>query len=128
MVSAMLLAAELPAIRAQDFVRILHHVRAHMGQREPFKIAAISRKISESLAAEKRQIPIKRVAAVLQALIFGGPDATQVFSEPQDLITAALRVIVSAWSREAQVQAYEEARQRLISWLSGPGFSVPAEN
>lgn len=128
LVSAMLRAAELPAIRAQDFARVLHHARVHMGQQEPFEIAAVSRKVSESLAAENRHVPTKRVAAVLQALIFGGLDTTQAFSDPQDLITAAMDVILSAWSRETQVQADDEARQRLISWLVGSGLSAPAEN
>lgn len=128
LVSSMLRATELPAIRAQDFARILHHARLHMGQQEPFEIAAVSRKVSESLAAENRHVPTKRVAAVLQALIFGGLDTTQAFSDPQDLITAAMGVILSAWSREAQVQADDEARQRLISWLAATGFSAPTGN
>jgi hypothetical protein len=68
------------------------------------------------------------VAAVLQALIFGGLDTTQAFSDPQDLITAAMGVILSAWSRETQVQADDEARQRLISWLTGSGVSAPADH
>lgn len=127
LVSSMLRATELPAIRAQDFARILYHARLHMGQQEPFEIAAVSRKVSESLAAENRPIPTKRVAAVLQALIFGGLDTTQAFSDPQDLITAAMGVILSAWSRETQVQADDEARQRLISWLAATGFSGPTE-
>lgn len=128
LVSTMLRAAELPAIRAQDFVRILHHAREHMGPQEPFEIAAVSRKVSESIAAENRQVPTKRVAAVLQALIFGGLDTTQAFSDAQDLITAAMGVILSAWSRETQVQADDEARQRLISWLEGSGMPAPTGN
>ena len=44
------------------------------------------------------------------------------------LITAAMGVILSAWSRETQVQADDEARQRLISWLAGSGSSATAEN
>lgn len=128
LVSSMLRATELPAIRAQDFARILYHARLHMGQQEPFEIAAVSRKVSESLAAENRHVPTKRVAAVLQALIFGGLDTTQAFSNPQDLITAAMGVILSAWSRETQVQADDEARQRLISWLAATGFSGPTES
>jgi hypothetical protein len=128
LVSAMVRAAELPIIRAQDLVRILHHARVHMGSQEPFEIAAVSRKVAESIAAENRPMPAKRVAAVLQALIFGGLDTTQAFSDPQDLITAAMGVILSAWSRETQVQADDEARQRLISWLTGSGVSAPADH
>ena len=128
LVSSMLRAAELPAIRAQDLARILHHARVHMGQREPFEIAAVCRKVSESLAVENRHVPTKRVVAVLQALIFGGLDTTRAFSDPLDLVTAAMGVILSAWSRETQVQADDEARQRLISWIAGAGFSAPTES
>ncbi|MFC4928242.1 MULTISPECIES: NYN domain-containing protein [Delftia] len=127
MVSAMLRAAELPVIRAQDFVRILHQARVHMGQQEPFEIAAVSRKVSESLGAENRHIPIKRITATLQALIFGGLDTTQAFSSPQALVTAAMGVILASWSRETQVQTDDEARNRLISWLTRTSPSTANE-
>lgn len=116
-VAAMLRAAELPAIRAHDLARLLHHARSHTGRSEPFEISAVSRKVGEAMAAEGRPVSARRVAAVLQALIFGGLDTAQVFTDAEQLGAAALGVILSAWSRETQVQVDDEARRRLTAWL-----------
>lgn len=119
-VAAMLRAAELPAMRSQDLSRVLHHARSHMGRSEPFEISAVSRNVSEALAAEGRSVSPRRVAAVLQALIFGGLDTSHAFADTELLCTAAMGVILSAWSRETQVQADDEARRRLMAWLQAP--------
>lgn len=117
-IAAMLRAAELPAIRPVDFLRVLHHTRPHLGQHEDFEISTVSRNVSEDMAAEGRPVSARRVAQVLQALIFGGLNS-EVALESDDALTAtALGVILSAWSRETQVQADDDARQHLVSWLS----------
>ncbi len=121
-VAAMLRAAELPAIRAQDLARVLHHARSHMGRSEPFEISAVSRSVAEALAADGRPVSPRRVAAVLQALIFGGLDTSQGFADAEQLSAAAMGVILSAWSRETQVQADDEARRRLMAWLQAPAL------
>jgi hypothetical protein len=119
-VAAMLRAAELPAIRAHDLVRVLHHARSHMGRSEPFEISAVSRSVVEALAAEGRSVSPRRVAAVLQALIFGGLDTSRSFEDTEQLSAAAMGVILAAWARETQVQADDEARRRLLAWLQSP--------
>jgi hypothetical protein len=120
-VAAMLRAAELPAVKAQDLSRVLHCARPHMGRGEPFEISAVSRSVFEALATDGHPVSARRVAAVLQALIFGGLDTSQAFVDDEDLNAAAMGVILSAWSRETQVLADDEARQRLIAWFQTPG-------
>ncbi len=117
----MLRAAELPAVKAQDLSRVLHCARPHMGRGEPFEISAVSRSVFEALATDGHPVSARRVAAVLQALIFGGLDTSQAFVDDEDLNAAAMGVILSAWSRETQVLADDEARQRLIAWFQTPG-------
>ena len=117
MVAAMLRAAELPALRAQDLSRMLRHARPHMGDSEAFEISAVSRSVAEASAAEGHPVSARRVAAVLQALIFGGLDTTQSFVDAGQLSAAAMGVVLSAWSRETQVQTDDEARHRLMNWL-----------
>jgi hypothetical protein len=76
------------------------------------------------LAAAGHPVSARRVAAVLQALIFGGLDTARAFEAPEELTAAALGVILAAWSREMQVEADDEARRRLMSWLGVPDLSV----
>lgn len=119
MVAAMLHAAELPAMKALDLANVLHHSRTHMGGSEPFEIAKVSRSVNEALALTGNPVSARRVAVVLQGLIFGGLDASKVFSDDSELSAAAMGVILGAWSRETQSPATDEARQRLVDWLCG---------
>lgn len=114
----MLRAAELPEMKGPDLVRILAHARPHMGGIEPFEIAEVSRSVAATMVAEGRPIAPRRVSNVLQAMIFGGLDATQAYGQEQDLIAAAMGVILSAWSRETQAIPDDAARSRLLAWLS----------
>ena len=113
----MLRAAELPEMKGPDLVRILAHARPHMGGVEPFEIAEVSRSVAATMVDEGRPIAPRRVSNVLQAMIFGGLDATQAYGEEQDLIAAAMGVILSAWSRETQAIPDDAARSRLLAWL-----------
>lgn len=111
-------AAELPEMRGPDLVRILAHARPHMGGSAPFEIAEVSRNVAATMVAEGRTIAPRRVSNVLQAMIFGGLDATQAYEQEQDLLSAAMGVILSAWARETQAIPDDEARQRLLAWLA----------
>ncbi len=125
LVQGMLRAAEIPEIKAADFVRILNVARSHMGGAEPFEITQVSRKVAATLAAQSFQVSARRVSVVLQALIFGGLDATRVYEAANDLMYEAMGVVISAWSRETQTVADDDARARLIDWLSSGGGLVP---
>lgn len=114
----MLRAAELPEMKGPDLVRILCNARPHMGGIEPFEIGEVSRSVAATMVAEGRPIAPRRVSNVLQAMIFGGLDATQAYGQEQDLIAAAMGVILSAWSRETQATPDDEARNRLLAWLA----------
>ena len=61
---------------------------------------------------------------MLQALSFGGLDTARVFEAPEELTAAAMGVILAAWSREMQVEADDEARWRLTSWMGIPDLSA----
>ena len=126
-VAGMLRAAELPEIKGVDLIRILASARPHMGGVDPFEIAHVSREVSASLAGQGVFIGPRRVTSVLQALIFGGLDATRSYEETEDLRFAAMGVIISAWSRETQTVANDEARARLMSWL-GPATEALAKS
>ena len=121
----MLRAAELPEMKGPDLVRILANARPHMGGIEPFEIAEVSRSVAATMVAEGRPMTPRRVSNVLQAMIFGGLDATQAYGQEQDLIAAAMGVILSAWSRETQAIPDDEARRRLLAWL-GPQAEADA--
>lgn len=124
LVAAMLRAAEIPALRADDFCSVLSYARAHMGSSEPFEISAVSGQVAQGLAAAGHTVSARRVAAVLQALIFGGLDTARAFEAPEELTAAAMGVILAAWSREMQVEADDEARRRLMSWLGVPDLAA----
>ena len=118
MVIGMLRAAELPEMRGTDLVRILANARLHMGTAESFEIATVSRSIATSMTEVGFSISPRRVATVLQAMIFGGLDTTRTYAQAQDLIVAAMGVILSAWARETQAKPDDEARSRLLTWLA----------
>jgi len=118
LIVGMLRAAELPEMRAADLVGILMAARPHMGGNESFEISHVSRDIVATLATQGVRISPRRVATVLQALIFGGLDASIAYAEEQDLVIASMGVILSAWSRETQAVADDEARTRLVAWLA----------
>lgn len=117
LVIGMLRAAELPEMRGTDLVRILAAARAHMGTAELFEIAEVSRRVAASMTAEGLAVSPRRVTTVLQAMIFGGLDATRTYVEPQDVIVASMGVILSAWARETQAVPDDDARSRLLAWL-----------
>ncbi|CAN7597520.1 NYN domain-containing protein [Variovorax paradoxus] len=123
LVIGMLRAAELPEMRGADLVRILENSRQHMGTAESFEIAKVSRSVAISMTGDGFSISPRRVATVLQAMIFGGLDATKAYAQAQDLIVASMGVILSAWARETQVQPDDEARGRLLAWL-GPTSEI----
>lgn len=117
LVASMLRAAELPAIRGLDLARILSSARPHMGDTDRFEIAEVSRSVATSLAAEGHPISARRIATVLQALIFGGLDATKNYANVEELTVDAMGVIIAAWAREMQTMPDEDARNRLLAWL-----------
>ncbi len=119
MVATMLRAAELPAMKAPDLAQVLHHSRTHMGSSEPFEIATVSAKVNQALALTNNPVSARRIAAVLQGLIFGGLDAGQAFADDSELTAAAMGVILAAWARETQAPTTDEARQRLVDWFRG---------
>lgn len=116
-VASMLRAAEVPAVRGRYFVRILAEVMQHMGSDKSFEIAEVSRRIATSMNATAAPITPRRVAAVLQALIFGGLNTERTYESQTEIISESMGVIVSAWVRETQAQPDDEARGRLIAWL-----------
>lgn len=127
LVVGMLRAAELPEMKGADLIRILIAARSHMGSAEPFEISEVSRGVTATLAQEGNGISPRRVANVLQALIFGGLDATRTYEETQDLAVAAMGVILSAWARETQATADDDARGRLLTWLGPTHVNSNAE-
>lgn len=116
-VASMLRAAEVPAVTGRYFVRILAEVMQHMGSGKSFEIAEVSRSIATSMTATAAPITPHRVAAVLQALIFGGLNTERAYESQTEIISESLGVIVSAWVRETQAQPDDEARSRLVAWL-----------
>ena len=127
LVIGMLRAAELPEMRGADLVRILANARLHMGTTESFEIAKVSRSVATSMTEDGFSISPRRVTTVLQAMIFGGLDATRAYAEVQDLIVASMGVILSAWTRETQAKPDDEARSRLLAWLGPTSESMTAE-
>lgn len=120
LVIGMLRAAELPEMKGSDLIHILRCVRSHMGAHHAFEISQVSRQIASEMAQQHVRISPRRVATVLQALIFGGLDAGTSYADAQDLVLASMGVILSAWSRETQSVADDDARNRLMAWLE-PG-------
>jgi len=118
LVVGMLRAAELPEMKGADMAHILTATRSFMGQPESFEIAEVSRSVAATMTAEGRPISPRRVTAVLQAIIFGGLDTTKAYAQAQELIVDAMGVILSAWAREMQTQPDEDARTRLIAWIT----------
>lgn len=118
LVVGMLRAAELPEMRGADMLHILTAARPFMGQPESFEIAEVSRSVAATMTAEGRPISQRRVTAVLQAIIFGGLDTTKAYAQAQELIVDAMGVILSAWAREMQTQPDDDARTRLIAWMT----------
>ena len=125
LVVSMLRAAELPEMKGSDLISILANAQPHMGRTESFEIAEVSRSVVAAMTAEGRPISPRRVANVLQAMIFGGLDATKAYSESHELIVASTGVILSAWSREAQAKPDDDARRRLLAWLGLAPEGVP---
>lgn len=119
LVVSMLRAAELPEMKGADLVRILAASRPHMGGTESFEIAEVSRSVAAVMTADGRPTSPRRVATVLQAMIFGGLDPTTSYQDTRDLIAASMGVILSAWARESQAAPDDDARSRLLAWL-GP--------
>lgn len=117
LVISMLRAAELPEMKGTDLVRILAAARPYMGSTDPFEIAEVSRSVAAEMTAEGRPTSPRRVTAVLQALIFGGIDTTKTYAEAHELIMESMGVILSAWVRETQFLADDDARNRLLAWL-----------
>lgn len=117
LVAAMLRAAEVPAIRADELRLVLHHARQYMGTAEPFEISPVSKQVHDALASLGVSVSTRRVGAVLQALIFGGLETSATFGSTDELVAAALGVILAAWSRETQAPVDDEARFRLLNWL-----------
>lgn len=118
LVAAMLRAAEVPAIRADELRLVLHHARQYMGAAEPFEISPVSKQVHDALASQGVTVSTRRVGAVLQALIFGGLETSATFGSTDELVAAALGVILAAWSRETQAPVDDEARFRLLNWLN----------
>ncbi|MGO4605205.1 NYN domain-containing protein [Variovorax sp. 2RAF20] len=119
LVVSMLRAAELPEMRGPDLVRILATARSHMGDAESFEIAEVSRNVAAEMTEQGRPISPRRVATVLQAMIFGGLDPTKPYQDEQDVVAVSMGVILSAWARESQATPDDDARSRLLAWL-GP--------
>ena len=117
LVVSMLRAAELPEMKGADLIRILTTARPYMGGTDLFEIAEVSRNVAATMTTGDRPTSPRRVTTVLQALIFGGLDATKAYAEPNELIVASMGVILSAWAREMQTQPDDDARSRLLSWL-----------
>ncbi|EJL72262.1 hypothetical protein PMI12_04003 [Variovorax sp. CF313] len=117
LVVSMLRAAELPEMKGADLIRILTIARPHMGGTNVFEIAEVSRSVASTMTAEGRPTSPRRVTTVLQAMIFGGLDATKAYAEAHELIVASMGVILSAWAREMQTQPDDDARSRLLAWL-----------
>lgn len=117
LVAAMLRAAEIPAIRADELRLVLHHAREYMGAAEPFEISPVSKQVHDALASQSVPVSTRRVGAVLQALIFGGLETSATFGSTDELVAAALGVILAAWSRETQAPVDDDARIRLLNWL-----------
>jgi hypothetical protein len=113
----MLRAAELPELRGSELVGLLAAARPFMGANDRFEIAGVSRAVVETMAAQGTRTSPRHAAAVLQALIFGGLDATLPYAHDADLLAAALGVILSAWERETMASPDEETRHRLVAWL-----------
>jgi hypothetical protein len=118
LVAAMLRAAEVPPIRADELRLVLHHARQYMGAAEPFEISPVSKQVHDALASQGVTVSTRRVGAVLQALIFGGLETSATFGSTDELVAAALGVILAAWSRETQAPVDDEARFRLLNWLN----------
>lgn len=118
LVVGMLRAAELPEMKGADMVHILTAARPFMGKPESFEITEVSRSVAATMTAEGQPISPRRVTAVLQAIIFGGLDTTKAYAQAQELIVDAMGVILSAWAREMQAQPDDDARARLIAWMS----------
>lgn len=122
----MLRAAELPEMKGADLIRILTIARPHMGGAELFEIAEVSRSVAAMMTADGRPTSPRRVTTVLQAMIFGGLDATKAYAETHELIVDSMGVILSAWAREMQTQPDDDARSRLLAWLGlGPEAQTP---
>jgi len=117
LVVSMLRAAELPEMKGADLIRILTIARPHMGGTDLFEIAEVSRSVATTMTAEGRPTSPRRVTTVLQAMIFGGLDATKDYAEAHELIMASMGVILSAWAREMQTKPDDDARSRLVAWL-----------
>ena len=124
LVVSMLRAAELPEMKAADLVRMLVTARPHMGGTHSFEIAEVSRSVAQAMTAQGRSTSPRRVATVLQAMIFGGLDATKAYPETQDLVVASMGVILSAWTRETQAEPDDDARRRLLTWFEPPAESL----
>lgn len=127
LVVSMLRAAELPEMKGVDLVRILTTAQPHMGSPESFEIAEVSRNVAAAMTAEGRPTSPRRVANVLQAMIFGGLDTTRAYSEAHELVVAAMGVILSAWARETQAKPDDDARNRLLAWLGLVSESMVAK-
>jgi hypothetical protein len=117
LVVGMLRAAELPELQGAELVGLLAAVRPFMGTTDRFEIASVTRAVVEAMAARDRGISPRRVAVILQALIFGGLDANRSYADDADLLAAALGVILSAWERETLTPPDEDTRHRLVEWL-----------
>ena len=117
LVAEMLRAADMPAIKAAEFNRVLLHITDHMGNNQPFEINAVTRKILESLTADGFRSSTKRVTGLLRALIFGGLDTSYKYTSGTELIAVAERVIAAAWSRETQAPVDADAERRLKVWI-----------
>lgn len=122
LVLGMLRAAEIPEIKASDFARILGAARLHMGNAEPFEISLVSRQVAQTLVNEGLHVSARKVASVLQALIFGGLDPKKKIDDLNDLLVDAMGVVLGAWSRETQTDADDDARSRLVDWIASAGI------
>ena len=122
LVLGMLRAAEIPEIKASDFARILGAARLHMGNAEPFEISPVSRQVAQTLVKEGLHVSARKVASVLQALIFGGLDPKKKIDDLNDLLVDAMGVVLGAWSRETQTDADDDARSRLVDWIASAGI------
>jgi hypothetical protein len=127
LVVSMLRAAELPEMKGADLIRILTTARPYMGGTDLFEIAEVSRSVAATMTAEGRPTSPRRVTTVLQAMIFGGLDATKAYAEAHELIVASMGVILSAWAREMQAKPDDDARSRLLAWLGLASESLPVK-
>ena len=117
LVASMLRAAELPEMRGSELMAILREVTPHMGSEKPFEISEVSRRIAEVISNAREPITPRRIAVILQALIFGGLDASKHYQDSQVVLVDAMGVILSAWTRETQIQTNDDARSRLMAWI-----------